>query len=142
MENTLTYILNWKELLRVINYQSHKRCCSQLFYKKAVLKNFSKFTGDHLRWSLLSLRSIPQKVFEEIFRATSTDVKKSITISEVISPFLYTIFRIRSIAYVSIARNIGSFGWAILLIILFRAIEKAITKIAEIFQMEIKNWNV
>ena len=34
-------------------YHMSRSSCPEVFYKKVVLKNFAKFTGKHLRWSLL-----------------------------------------------------------------------------------------
>ena len=88
MENTPTNILNWKELLSVINYQSYRRSRSQLFYKKVVLKVFTKFTGKQAPVLelvfLWILWNFSERFFEEYICATSTEVKKSMTISNTV----------------------------------------------------------
>ena len=39
----------------------------QMFYKKGVLKNLSKFTGKHLCWSLFLIKLQASGVFPGVF---------------------------------------------------------------------------
>ena len=77
INKTSLFIWNWKQQMFTMNNEKRP---PEVFYKKAVLKNFLIFTGKHLCWSLFLIKL-------QVLRSAALS-KKNFNTSEYIVKFL------------------------------------------------------